>query len=468
MRCKKKMLNGKQCQRSIVTKSKYCWQHQTKKRLKQRGGGPGGPTLNCKPSAAWGTDWQCEDEAFKAPKCVDENHTTNEYYECPKEGGNCKKKIDKVAKTANMKVCKNMELKPIEETPKPHYQETNILGKGAFGEVVSGNFNGKTIAIKKISIRNPEIDEIKNEAKILRYLKSNCQEYFTCFVNFHKDAQYYYIVMEFIGNYKGLDKYQHDEINFILLRNICRNLLLGLQSLHNLRVIHNDIKPDNIMYNSATQQIKYIDFGLACFETSCQVKITPPLEYLSPERLANFEQGDYFYKSNKADNDILKRGDIWAVMMICWELLSNKKNFVKIKRKIYNQIVDNLDPKIDYCKHNDPNYIQQVKQFIGDDVNHIKGFNIYIQKLNKIPKKPHGTTREEYYEHKYKIVNDILYTFYDVMDLYYKAKRPFFGKYISIDEGGFISVGINYNIEDPKVRIENLVEALNKLPKYSH
>ena len=40
-------------------------------------------------------------------------------------------------------------------------------------------------------------------------------------------------------------------------------LMGALSYLHNLDVVHRDIKPENIMYDSHTQKIKLIDFGIS-------------------------------------------------------------------------------------------------------------------------------------------------------------------------------------------------------------
>lgn len=49
--------------------------------------------------------------------------------------------------------------------------------------------------------------------------------------------------------------------NFI--KRICRNLLETTAYLHNHRVIHNDIKPGNVMITRIGEQVKLVDFGCA-------------------------------------------------------------------------------------------------------------------------------------------------------------------------------------------------------------
>ena len=44
-------------------------------------------------------------------------------------------------------------------------------------------------------------------------------------------------------------------------RGITRHLLGALQHCHDHGVVHRDVKPENIMINTDTQEIKLIDFG---------------------------------------------------------------------------------------------------------------------------------------------------------------------------------------------------------------
>jgi serine/threonine protein kinase len=65
---------------------------------------------------------------------------------------------------------------------------------------------------------------------------------------------------------------------------VIQNLKKGLKSVHDAGVSHRDIKPDNVMINPNTLDVKYIDFGLSCFKDYCNVtrKIGSPI-YMAPE-----------------------------------------------------------------------------------------------------------------------------------------------------------------------------------------
>ena len=49
-----------------------------------------------------------------------------------------------------------------------------------------------------------------------------------------------------------------------LIVNVFKQVVRGIHALHTCGVLHRDIKPNNLLYDSATQKIKIADFGNAC------------------------------------------------------------------------------------------------------------------------------------------------------------------------------------------------------------
>ncbi len=95
-----------------------------------------------------------------------------------------------------------------------------------------------------------------------------------------------------------------------------------LHELYQQRVIHKDIKPDNILIHSATKQIKLIDFSIASLLPKETPEIQSPtvlegtLAYLSPEQTGRMNRGiDY-------------RSDFYSLGVTFYELLTGQLPFL--------------------------------------------------------------------------------------------------------------------------------------------
>lgn len=81
---------------------------------------------------------------------------------------------------------------------------------------------------------------------------------------------------------------------------IATNVIRCLGGIHDANVIHKDINPDNIVYNSATGQVKIIDFGISTIlprETAITTnpnRLEGTLAYISPEQTGRMNRSiDY-------------------------------------------------------------------------------------------------------------------------------------------------------------------------------
>lgn len=117
---------------------------------------------------------------------------------------------------------------------------------------------------------------------------------------------------------KEIEKYSDANIRERLARRICTQLTLALCFLEYCKVMHNDIKPENIVMTSTdpwTAEIRLIDFGLAKnYEQSATTSNSyGTLTYMAPERFdINIGQ----------KSDI--RSELWAVSCIAYEIVTGK------------------------------------------------------------------------------------------------------------------------------------------------
>ena len=176
------------------------------------------------------------------------------------------------------------------ESIKSGDNEYTILGKGAFGyaEKMKSKLDNKFYAVKKIPVTKEGITkdfaretcfmlQSNNEyvVKLYGYFQgiekiSKLQSIYkdkNRYQNETEDKNMYYLVLEFMPN-GSLDDYIKNcrqlkkvvEQNFIL--KIFKQLLLGIKYLHENKIMHRDIKLDNILLDE-NNNIKISDFGIS-------------------------------------------------------------------------------------------------------------------------------------------------------------------------------------------------------------
>ncbi|CAF4592052.1 unnamed protein product [Rotaria sp. Silwood1] len=164
------------------------------------------------------------------------------------------------------------------------------LGQGRYGKVyvAQDRTQGKKFAVKEIPMRDPSYTEIvENEVKILATLKhKNIVRYYGTAIDSRKKPPIFQIIMEYVDGgslSKLLSKYgQFSEESISMYT---RQILEGLQYLHENHILHRDIKSANILINSAGE-IKIADFGtskrLAGLHL-CTEDIVGTPQYMSPD-----------------------------------------------------------------------------------------------------------------------------------------------------------------------------------------
>jgi len=197
------------------------------------------------------------------------------------------------------------------------FDEISELGKGRFGIVflveekqTQVKYAAKFLKIRKRSYREQAVQEI-SILKILHH--ENIIKYIDTFI----DRQSIIIVMEYVDGGELFMKISQDE--YSLTEANCANFISqichGVEYLHNMSVVHLDLKPENIICSSMNK-IKIVDFGVAKKlqpEHEERVMCGTP-EFLAPE-IVNYES-------------ISTKTDMWSVGVICYILLSGYSPFL--------------------------------------------------------------------------------------------------------------------------------------------
>lgn len=152
------------------------------------------------------------------------------------------------------------------------YVVEKIIDAGAFGQVVKCvdmKDSGKQVAIKISKNKKQETDNARVEAKILmRILGKDPDKYgiVKMFDSFYF-RKHFVIVFELldINLYRYIKQPGFKGMNKDLLRQIAASMLQGLQHLSKIKIIHCDLKPENVLFTDQQRNcVKIIDFGSAC------------------------------------------------------------------------------------------------------------------------------------------------------------------------------------------------------------
>jgi serine/threonine protein kinase len=194
------------------------------------------------------------------------------------------------------------------------FQIIQILGRGSYGTIEKAKnvHDGKIVCIKT--------QEFQDDHNILKFLQQeshilfgldhpNIVKYFRSFVENNR----YYIVLEYID---GVNLEQFLVKNGILNEQQALyyfiQLLSALKYCHDNKVIHRDVKPQNIMI-STNNQLKLVAFGISRnIEHAATTPIGTPF-YMAPEIFAN---QSYSFTV-----------DVWSLGCVLFEMVTGKKPF---------------------------------------------------------------------------------------------------------------------------------------------
>ena len=267
------------------------------------------------------------------------------------------------------------------------FQVERELGRGSYGVVyvVKNVTDNSTVVLKAISKLKSKRDVVENEVRVLQALKGKCKLYILCYTGFLEDDNYYYILTEFLGNYISLEDYIEGNLGNITqdeFLTISKNLVRGLQDIHEMGVAHRDIKPANIMINPNTLEIKFIDFGLACYQEECKNKnvFVGSLNYMAPELFGN---------SVAESLEVYQKTDIWSLVMTFFTIMHGQ-SFIET---YFEQYFPNVNTTVDFYRiiqrlYNDRYYFYNLFQkFLRESWANPVEERIIAQSLEYSPKK---------------------------------------------------------------------------------
>ncbi|XP_068910132.1 myosin light chain kinase, smooth muscle-like [Tenebrio molitor] len=203
--------------------------------------------------------------------------------------------------------------------PKELYDLETEVGRGKFGTVYKcrEKASGLQLAAKFIAV--PKKEDRRNVEREVDIMKTLQHPRLIQLYDAFENGKVMCVILELIEGGELFERVIDDD--FVLTEKSCtvfmRQICEGIDFIHKERILHLDMKPENILCLTRTgNRIKIIDFGLARrFDPGKKLQVlfgTP--EFVAPE-VVNF--------------DTIGFGtDMWSVGVICYVLLSGLSPFM--------------------------------------------------------------------------------------------------------------------------------------------
>ena len=223
------------------------------------------------------------------------------------------------------------------------YEELGKLGSGSFGSVykAKNKLTGTYVAIKEIIKSKYNSSEYLSEAEMMKKVQS---ENSVNLIETFETKYFFYLIMELcIFNLDEYMKIRNEPLSIDEIKEILFQLNNILKTMKEKSIIHNDLKPSNILIS--LEKINKIQIKLSDFGSSNNLKDESTLSKngtpftMAPEVLENSKVSD--------------KSDIWSLGIIIYYLLFNEypyngKTEVQINNDIHSgkQLKKSNDDKL--------------------------------------------------------------------------------------------------------------------------
>ena len=226
------------------------------------------------------------------------------------------------------------------------YVKENILGKGSFSIVYSGEYQSMSVAVKEL-MPHSALEAFKNELEILKL--ANHENIVNFYGLVYKDEMPNSFVLEFIsgGTLRTfLECNDSNNENWNVKLKIAVGVGKGLQYLHSLSILHLDLYWENVLLTKNKYVPKLCDFGLSRIlnkDNNIKDLALPEAfekhnpRYVAPEIIRGIDRVD------TCSREI----DIYSYGLILWQLSSKTRPFDKVKDDDIFSLCNIHDEKID-------------------------------------------------------------------------------------------------------------------------
>ncbi|KAL9234654.1 hypothetical protein vseg_009502 [Gypsophila vaccaria] len=239
------------------------------------------------------------------------------------------------------------------------WDKVELLGKGSFGTVYKGyTSEGIFFAVKEVSLLEQgsrgkqSISQLQQEIALLSTFE---HENIVRYYGTEKTVSELYIFLELVTQGSLASVYDKYHLRDSHVSNYTRQILMGLKYLHDMNVVHRDIKCANILVAS-DGTVKLADFGLAKATTlndlmSCKGTVF----WMAPEVITNRGYGS--------------AADIWSLGCTVLEMLTRHIPYhpLEFQQAVFRIGEGRLPPIPNFLSPDARDFIQQCLRVNPDD-----------------------------------------------------------------------------------------------------
>ncbi|XP_054719820.1 dual specificity tyrosine-phosphorylation-regulated kinase 2-like [Uloborus diversus] len=273
---------------------------------------------NSKPTKSLGASPQQVMKLYMHKLTPYEHHEIFSYQQVYFLGANAKKRLGVIGAPNNSGY--DDEQGSYMHTPHDHiayrYEMIKIIGKGSFGQVIKAydHKNHQNVALKIVRNEKRFHRQAQEEIRILDHLRKQDKDNTMNIVHMLEHftfRNHMCITFELlsINLYELIKKNKFQGFNIQLVRKFAHSLLQCLDVLYRNKVIHCDLKPENVLLKQPGRSgIKVIDFGSSCYENQRVYSYIQSRFYRAPEVILGGKYGMAI--------------DMWSLGCILAELLT--------------------------------------------------------------------------------------------------------------------------------------------------
>ncbi len=236
---------------------------------------------------------------------------------------------------------------------------------------------------EQVILKTPSIGMRDDPAYLERFLMeewiarriNNAHVLKPCAVN--RKRNFIYVATEFIeGQSLAQWMTDHPTPELGIVRGLIEQIAKGLQAFHRLEMLHQDLKPENIMIDQ-NGTVKIIDFGAT--RVAGVMEVATPIEQINLLGAAQYAAPEYFLGENGS-----YQSDLFSLGVITYQMLSSHlpygievpkiRNKKAQKKLLYRSLVQSeqkiplwIDEAIRKAVHPEPNErYQEISEFLYD------------------------------------------------------------------------------------------------------